>query len=164
VTAVTVVRWIDAQRFEASLSHERTLTLESSAEDHDTVKPAQLLLVALAGCTAMDVISICRKKRVDLSRYEVHVSGTQRDAHPRTFSEILVEHHFEGDHVDDVAVRRSVHLSASRYCVVNAHLSAGDTTIHHVCVISDRSGTRREEVLATGPQGAGLEPSPMSAR
>ena len=60
--------------------------------------------------------------------------------------------------IDDVAVSRAVHLSASRYCLVSAHLSAGDTTIHHRYRVSDATGTRTGDVLVTGPFGAGLEP------
>jgi putative redox protein len=172
VPAVTVARWTDALRFDATLPTGSVLTLDSdpiatyrdgapdAAEPLASTasKPSQLLLAALAGCTGMDVISICRKKRVGWTAYEVEVRGEQHDTHPRTWETIEVEHRFEGDAIDDVAVSRAVHLSASRYCLVSAHLSAGDTTIHHRYHISDATGTRDGEVLVTGPFGAGLEP------
>jgi putative redox protein len=176
VPAVTVVRWTDALRFEATLPTGSVLALDSdpiatyrdgardsspdgtSSTGVTSSKPSQLLLAALAGCTGMDVVSICRKKRVTWTAYEVEVRGDQHDTHPRTWATIDVEHRFDGGRVDDVAVARAIHLSASRYCLVSAHLSAGDTTIHHRYRINDATGTRTGEVLVTGPFGAGLEP------
>jgi putative redox protein len=173
VTAVTVARWTDALRFDATLPTGPVLALDSDpiATYGDRLepaagtgtramasKPSQLLLAALAGCTGMDVVSICRKKRVAWTAYEVEVRGVQHDTHPRTWMTIEVEHRFDGDQIDDVAIARAIHLSASRYCLVSAHLSAGDTTLHHGYRISDATGSRAAEVLVTGPFGAGLDP------
>jgi putative redox protein len=172
VAAVTVARWTDALRFDATLPTGSTLVLDSDpiatyrdgataetrAPSSAASKPSQLLLAALAGCTGMDVVSICRKKRVGWTTYEVEVRGEQHDTHPRTWQTIDVEHRFQGEQLDDVAVSRAIFLSGSRYCLVSAQLSAGDTTIHHRFRITDATGTRSREVLVTGPFGAGLEP------
>ncbi len=172
--AVTVARWTDALRFDATLPTGSVIALDSDpiatygdrleatlgAESRAIAsKPSQLLLAALAGCTGMDVISICRKKRVGWTAYEIEVRGEQHETHPRTWERIEVEHRFEGDQIDAAAVARAIQLSASRYCLVSAQLSAGDTTISHRYRISDATGTRDGEVLVTGPFGAGLEPA-----
>src|SRR5579885_458294 len=55
-------------------------------------RPMEMLLVGLAGCTGMDVISILRKKRQQVTHYEVHVTGTRAEEHPMVFVGITVEH------------------------------------------------------------------------
>ncbi len=115
-------------------------------------RPAELVPLALAGCTAMDVISILRKKRQDVRRYEVEASGIQQDEHPNAFTRIDVVHHVEGPAIDPEAVRRAIELSASKYCAVGATLATGITEIHHAYVIHDGTGNEQTaEVLVLGP-------------
>ena len=153
---VTVARWEHHLRFRARTGTAAEMELDGAGEQ-DTAKPLELVLTALCGCTGMDVISICRKKRQDVTAYSVGATGEQRDEHPRTYASIVVEHHVRGNALDDAAIARAIELSASRYCPVSAHLSSGDTRISHRYVIEDESGTREAEVLVTGPFGAGLE-------
>ena len=118
-------------------------------------RPAELVVVAQAGCTAMDVIFILRKKRQDVRRYEVHVEGIQRDAdHPHVFERMDVLHVVEGPAVEVEAVRRAIELSATRYCTVTANLSAGLAEIHHRYRVRSADGTAVEgEAVITGPDG-----------
>ncbi len=154
---VTLARWKAQLRFDGSTGTGAALPLDPAGEDAGA-KPSDLLLLALAGCTGMDVISICRKKRQAVETYEVEARGEQRDTHPRTFEWIEVEHRFSGEALDEGALARSIYLSAARYCLVNAHLAAGDTRITHRLVIRDSGGERTAEVIVTGPLGAGIEP------
>lgn len=117
-------------------------------------RPAELIPLALAGCTAMDVISILRKKRQEITRYEVHAIGVQRDEPPAVFTRIDVEHVVEGPDVDVEAVRRAIELSATRYCAVGSTLSTGVTEIHHGYVVLDGRGRRvTGDVVVLGPNG-----------
>ncbi len=102
------------------------IELDSSAggEARAGASPTEAVLAALAGCTSMDVASILRKKRQVPARYEIAVSGERTEEHPQVFTSIVVEHRVTGD-VDPEAVRRSVELSATRYCPVSAMLSHG---------------------------------------
>lgn len=114
--------------------------------------PRESVLASLAGCTAMDVVSILRKKRQRAVAYRVSVVGeTREDAHPHVFTRIVVEHQVEGP-VEAEAVRRSIELSASRYCPVIAMLSATVTIEHRYRL---RRPDQAEEVAAlvmvTGP-------------
>ncbi|HEX2222269.1 MAG TPA: OsmC family protein [Candidatus Limnocylindria bacterium] len=109
--------------------HEMTLDADGQRHDGTAVGPKEMLLVALAGCTAMDVISILRKKRQGTLRYEVTVSGDSADEHPRVYTHIRVEHRVGGA-VEPEALRRAVELSATRYCPVSAML-AGSVRIEH---------------------------------
>ncbi len=84
--------------------------------------PMEMLLVGLAGCTGMDVLSILRKKRQDVTGYEVHVQGIRADNHPKVFVEINVEHLVTGHNIQPAAVARAIELSETRYCGASAML------------------------------------------
>lgn len=85
-------------------------------------QPHRLLLLALVGCTAMDVISILRKKRQQVSGLNVEVHGRRADQHPKVYTQIEVLYRVRGNHVDPQAVARSIELSKTRYCPVMATL------------------------------------------
>ncbi len=81
-------------------------------------RPHRLLLLALAGCTAMDVISILRKKRQQVSGLNVVVEGSRVEQHPKVYTQIDVLYRVRGNNVDPQAVERSIELSKTRYCPV----------------------------------------------
>jgi putative redox protein len=127
-------------------------------------RPAELIPLALAGCTAMDVISILRKKRQVIARYEVRASGVQREEPPAVFTRIDVVHDVEGPDVDIEAVRRAIELSATKYCAVGGTLATGVTEIHHSYVVVDGQGERHTaEVVVLGPDGRVEVMSPVLA-
>lgn len=116
--------------------------------------PVETILSALGSCSAMDVISIVEKKRQAVTAYEVHVTGSQRDEYPQVFTEIDVVHELTGTDLSEAAIRRAIELSATKYCPVNAMLSAGATVVHHRYVIHSGGAAPFEasgEVVATGP-------------
>ena len=116
------------------------------------MRPAELIPIAVAACTAMDVISILRKKRQVVARYEVRASGEQDDAHPNAFTRIDIVHVIEGEVIDVEAVARAIELSATKYCSVGTTLSTGLTEIHHAYLVRDgRDEERMAEVVVTGP-------------
>ena len=140
-------------RFTGRTGSGHQLVLDDGKGDAG-MRPAELVPLALAGCTAMDVISILRKKRQDVRRYEVEATGTQQDAHPNAFTRIDVVHLIEGPGIDTEAVRRAIELSATKYCPVNAMLSAGATEVHHRYVVRNTGPTPYQaegEVVITGP-------------
>lgn len=85
-------------------------------------RPMEMLLVGLAGCTGMDVISILRKKRQAVSTYEVVVTGRRAQDHPMVFEQITVEHVISGQNIQPEAVARAIALSRGRYCGAGAML------------------------------------------
>ncbi len=90
--------------------------------DNTGPRPMELILIGLCGCTAMDVISILRKKRQSVSKLEVKAHADRADAHPKVFSDIQLEYFVTGDNVDPKAVERAIQLSADRYCPAQAML------------------------------------------
>ena len=150
-----------------SLRHEGGLRfVASTGSGHDVIidnatgntgpRPTELVLAAIAGCTAMDVVEIMAKKRQVVDRYSVEVSGTQREKAPNVYTDMTITHIVEGD-VDTAAVARSIELSATKYCTVSAQLAAGPARLVHRYTIkrpgsgatppSEESG----EVVVTGP-------------
>ena len=91
--------------------------------ENDGFRPMELMAVSLAGCTAMDVISILRKKRQDVRRYEVKVHADQADQHPHVFTHAVIEYLVSGHDVDEAAVIRAIELSAKRYCPAQSMLN-----------------------------------------
>jgi putative redox protein len=117
--------------------------------------PREALLAALAGCTAMDVASILRKKRQQASTYRISaVAETRRDVHPHVFTKVVIEHQVDG-RVEVEALRRSIELSATRYCPLIAMLSASVTIEHRYRLREEGADTERTAlVLVTGPAAA----------
>ena len=85
--------------------------------------PVRFLLLGLAGCTAMDVISILRKKRQEVVGLEVEVQGRRVDEHPKVYDHIEVIYRITGKEVDAKALERAIELSETRYCPVIAMVS-----------------------------------------
>lgn len=141
----------DGLRLVAETGSGHSVVMDN-AEGDTGARPAELIAVAQAGCTAMDVITILRKKRQPIARYEVRVSAEQRDEPaPHVFERMSIVHVVEGD-VEVEAVRRAIELSATRYCTVTANLSAGCTEIHHAYLVRDAAGEEYfGEVIVTGP-------------
>jgi putative redox protein len=86
-------------------------------------KPIELVAVALAGCTAFDVITYLRgKKRAQVAGYEVRVEAEQRETPPQVFTDIRVHHVVTGDHIDEQWVMDAIHLSETKFCSVGGML------------------------------------------
>jgi putative redox protein len=89
----------------------------------DGASPMELVLVALGGCTAFDVISILKKKQQDVTAFEILVHGDRATEHPMVYTDITLEYVVTGHNVDPTAVARAVELSEGKYCSVSAMLS-----------------------------------------
>lgn len=95
---------------------------ESAGGSNAGPRPKELVLFALAGCTAVDVVNILRKKRVPLEGYEMHLQGNEAPEHPRVFTDIHVEYIFRGEGIDPADVEQAIELSTTKYCSVSAML------------------------------------------
>jgi len=157
----------DALRFVALTGSGHSIVMDN-VEGGTGPRPAELLLVAQGGCTAMDVVSILRKKRQAITRYEVRVMGEQRDdPPPHVFEQIRIVHVAEGA-IEVEALRRAIELSATKYCTVTGNLASGVAEIHHAYVLRDAAGEEHYgEVAITGPAGSpdsrGRRPASASA-
>ena len=148
-------------RFDAVVGSGHTIVLDDGVSDAGA-RPSELVGVALAGCTGMDVISILRKKRQAVTAYEIRVAGVQVEGHPHNFTRFDVTHVVDGTDIDPEAVRRAVELSATKYCAVGSTLSSGQLELHHRYLVRTPGAEDIEaEVLVTGP---GEDPAKLAAR
>lgn len=102
--------------------------------DDDGVRPLELLLIGLGGCTAMDVISILRKKRQQFSGFDIQLHADRAEEHPKVFTAITIKYIVRGRDVDPKAVERAIELSSAKYCSAHAMLAktATITTTYEV--------------------------------
>ena len=140
-------------RFVAATGSNRTIVY-GDQKDQNELSPVETLTVCLAACSAMDVVAIAGKKRQAIESYEIEASGDQRDEYPQVFTEIDVVHEVTGRAISEAAIRRSIELSATKYCPVNAMISAGATEVHHRFRMRCTGAELKEaegEVIVTGP-------------
>ena len=119
-----------------------SLPIDTTVEqggDNSGFRPMELILLGLAGCTAMDVISILEKKRQKVTNFEVLVNGERSVNHPKVYTHILLEFVVTGENVDPVAVARSVELSETKYCSAFAMLSKAANIEHKITVLQQEN-------------------------
>jgi putative redox protein len=93
------------------------LDLASSLDEGETgFRPMELLAIGLAGCTAMDVLSILKKKRQDVTDFEVRVHTTPAEEYPKVWTEAKLEYVITGRNIDPKAIERAMDLSKTTYC------------------------------------------------
>ena len=85
--------------------------------------PLELMAISLAGCTAMDVISILNKMKQDISSFEVKVNAKRSEEHPKVFTEAEIIYSVCGRDVNEKSVSRAIELSAVRYCPAQSMLT-----------------------------------------
>jgi putative redox protein len=141
------------ERFSATTGTGRIYVF---GDDHEAneYSPVETVVAAVAACSAMDVVSILAKKRQVLTSYRIEATGDQRDEYPQVLTRIAIVHVLEGTVLLESAVRRAIQLSASKYCPVNAMLSAGATEVHHGFRMRCTGADLKEasgEVIVTGP-------------
>jgi len=120
------VIWDHGMTFSGMADSGFTVPLGASPSvggENDGFRPMELMAISLAGCTAMDVISILRKKRQDVTDYEVKVHADQADQHPHVFTQSVITYDVTGHDVKEAAVIRAMELSAERYCPAQSMLS-----------------------------------------
>jgi putative redox protein len=117
-----VVRYAGDDFFVAVPPSGHALTLDKRGERSSAASPLELLLVALGGCTAADVIDILHKKRETVTEYRVEVRGERREEYPKSFRRIEVRHILHGRGLSEKSVAHAIQLSDEKYCSVSATL------------------------------------------
>lgn len=119
-TLKATVRYAGDEMFIGTSPSGHAQAIDTKGDRHAAPTPMEMLLVAVAACTAVDVISILQKKRQDVTDYNVDITGTRADEHPRKYTAFHVHHIVHGRSVSADAVERAIELSDTRYCSVAA--------------------------------------------
>jgi putative redox protein len=113
--------------------HRLTVDAEGEFGGQDRgPRPKPLVLSALGGCTAMDVVSILKKMRVPFDNFAVGVDGVLAEGHPKVYRSIRLTYTFTGDSLDREKIERAVQLSQTRYCAVSAMLQFTTDITHEI--------------------------------
>ena len=112
--------WTDNERFVAEATSKHAIVMDAATEKTAN-SPMELVLIALCGCTASDVVGILRKKREPFTHLEVHAEGERASGYPAVYTEISLVYRIGGK-VSRKAVEDAVRLSKEKYCSVSAML------------------------------------------
>jgi putative redox protein len=119
------LNWKGKMTFEGAGPSGFTQRLDSDSSaggDNSGARPMEFVAIGLAGCTAMDVISILSKKKQVVKDFQVYFHGNRAEEHPKVFTDSVIEYQFYGSNVDEAAVVRAIELSAEKYCPAQAML------------------------------------------
>jgi putative redox protein len=119
------VKYVDGMQFVGEASSGHAIVMDGDPKfggANTAVRPTELLLIGLGGCSGMDVISILKKKKQDVRGLEINVKGQKAETYPQKFTDITIEFLVRGFNVSEEAVKRAVDLSMEKYCSVKATL------------------------------------------
>jgi len=129
----TSVKLVQDMQFVATADsgHAVVMDAPSSVGGNNTgSKPSELLLMAFGGCSGMDVISILRKKKQDVSDLKINVRGETVESHPKMFNAMHIEYIVTGKSISEEAVTKAIELSLDRYCLVGATIGKAAKITH----------------------------------
>ena len=132
------LKWQDGLTFVGQNDSGHTVMVTNDRDEQGErtgISPIQLTALSLGGCTAMDVISILKKKRQAVSAFEVVVHTERVEEYPRVWSQAEIEFIVTGKDIDPAAVERAIELSAEKYCSVSNMLRHGVEISHSYKII-----------------------------
>lgn len=122
-TKEAVVRHVKGMTFVGKANSNHWVTIDSAANSEEPPAapgPMELVLIALGGCTASDVVHVLQKKHLKVDSFEVHLTGRRRDEHPRVYTKIHLEYVFHGKSLPQKDIEQAIELSQTKYCSVSA--------------------------------------------
>lgn len=136
----STIKFVDNMQFigTADSGHAVVMDAPPSVGGNNTgTKPSELLLMGFGGCTGMDVISILKKKKQDVTGLQMHVNGETSESHPKMFTDIHIEYIITGKNISDDAVQRAIELSLERYCTVGATIGKAAKITHSYQIVQE---------------------------
>jgi putative redox protein len=141
------VQWKEHMTFMGTPDSGFTVQMDADSSFGGTengVRPMELVALGLAGCTAMDVISILQKKRQQVTQFEVRVNAPRSAEHPKVFTRALITYVVTGKSVEESALLRSIELAATKYCPAQLMLAqAFPMEFHYEIYEEDGNGQRQ---------------------
>ncbi len=139
-----VVTWDHDLRFLGVADSGYVVPMDSRSGPETGAGPVEMTAIALGGCTAMDVISILKKKQKKVSAFEVRVHADRTGDYPKVITKATLEYVVTGHDIDEASVRRAIELSVKQYCPVHAMLSkAFPIQLHYSIFEGDHKETAR---------------------
>lgn len=132
------IKWSNGMQFIGETGSGHSIVMDARPEvggEDRGPRPGELPLVALGGCTGMDVVSILRKMRVPFDRFEIDIEGDEAAEHPKAITDIRITYRLWGEGIPEDRYIRAVQLSQNRYCSVSALLQKG-ANIRYRCELN----------------------------
>jgi putative redox protein len=124
IVAKATVKWTGKGQFVGTDSTRHSVVMSTQDEENATgMKPSELLLVALGGCTGVDVVSILKKRRQNLTSLEIEVTGEQDADPPWVYRKIHLEYRLHGSGLSSKIVERAISLSEEKYCSIRVTIA-----------------------------------------
>ena len=119
------VRWAGRMTFIGKAGTNHLVPMDTTPEfdgDNSATKPLELLLIALGGCTGMDIVPLFKKMRQDVTAVELNITAERSEEHPKVYTRIDLEYVVTGKALEEEKVKRAIELSQEKYCSVSAML------------------------------------------
>jgi putative redox protein len=123
MTVQAHLKWTDGLQFVARAGEGPAVILDSS-DGASGAGPMQLVLMGVAGCTAIDIVMILKKKRVGMSRFEIDIAGEQAETYPKRYTKMTITYTLFGKGIKPKAVEQAIELSETKYCSAMASMNA----------------------------------------
>ncbi len=119
-----VLNWKGKMAFEGASDSGFVQRMDTDAAggENTAARPMEFIVLGLAGCTAMDVVSIMQKKKQPVKEFQVRVHAPRAEEHPKVFTSAVIEYLVTGKDVEETALARAIGLSAEKYCPAQAML------------------------------------------
>ncbi len=137
-TKTAVVKHIKGVTFTGKADSNHWVMMDGPAAfggSDGAVRPKELLLIALGGCTGSDVITILEKKRLKIEDFEMNITAEMQEEHPQVFTKINIEYVFKGKNIPEKDVERAIELSQTKYCSVTAMLQKAIEITHSFRIV-----------------------------
>lgn len=128
------VTWLNETQFVAETGSGHAVVLESGGKNR-APSPMEMLLVGMAGCTAVDVVHILKRMRQPVTDIQVNVKGARADKPPKVYTAIEVEYVVTGRGLSEEKVRRAVEMSQTTYCSASIMLGKAATITSSICIL-----------------------------
>lgn len=115
------VKQINGISFVGKTDSNHWVTMDGPEDFHGSnagIRPKELMLLALGGCTGSDVVAILQKKRIDVRSFEINITAEMTDDHPKVYTSMNIEYVFKGKGIKESDVERAIELSQTKYCGV----------------------------------------------
>lgn len=119
------VKWVEKMQFVGNGPSKHTLVMDAHPEvggEDSGVRPMELLLIGLGGCTGMDVVSLLNKMRVKFTHFEIEIKSERDTVHPKVFKKIRLNYIIKGNEIPEDKLKKAIELSQQRYCSASAML------------------------------------------
>lgn len=140
VTKKAFVKQVQGITFVGKTDSNHWITMdgpENFGGSNAGIRPKELLLISLAGCTGSDVVTILDKKKVKYSKFEMNITAEQQEEHPQVYTKINLEYVFYGKDIQEKDVERAIELSQTKYCSVTAMLQKAVEITHSFRIIEN---------------------------